>query len=76
MSRLFDGEIKDGGFLKFMHSGADTHKWKKWASLSAGQLKQNGKSCIDGIVGYVIAGIKTISDIRVGDTVTHPGEPW
>lgn len=28
-----------------------------------------------GDVGYIIAGIKTISDIRVGDTVTHALKP-
>ena len=32
--------------------------------------------CLEaGDVGYIIAGIKTVSDVRVGDTITNADNP-
>ena len=70
--RVFDGEFKAGDSIKLWSTGT-TYKVEetgvfrvvlsKTASLSAGD------------VGYFIAGIKNISDIRVGDTVTTEKRP-
>ena len=70
--RLFDGSLRTGDEIAFMHSGA-TYRVEDCGTFkltlnSTGQL-----SC--GDVGYFIAGIKTISDIRVGDTVTRTDNP-
>ncbi|MCI2128237.1 MAG: translation elongation factor 4 [Sphaerochaeta sp.] len=70
--RLFDGVIKAGDSIKFMHSGA-VYKVEEVGIFQL-ELKKR-EELHDGDVGYVIAGIKTISDIRVGDTVTHPENP-
>ncbi|HSH70788.1 MAG TPA: translation elongation factor 4 [Deferrisomatales bacterium] len=72
MCRLIDGRIRKGQRIHFMHTDADyiveevglnriTHV--KTAELSAGG------------VGYIIAGIKTIRDINIGDTITDTEHP-
>lgn len=72
MVRMFDGEIKTGDIIHLMHSNADYEvieiaKYmpflKKVDSLSAGE------------VGVVAAGIKTIHDVRIGETITLANDP-
>jgi len=70
--RLFDGSIKAGDNIQFMHSGA-IYKVEEVGIFQLELKKQDILN--DGDVGYVIASIKTISDIRVGDTITHPDNP-
>ena len=70
--RLFDGTLSTGDEIRFMHSDA-VYKVEdcgifQLQLVSTGVLKA-------GDVGYFIAGIKTISDIRVGDTVTGIRNP-
>ncbi len=70
--RLFDGTLRTGDEIRFMHSDA-IYKVEdcgifQLQLVSTGELKA-------GDVGYFIAGIKTISDIRVGDTVTGIRNP-
>ena len=65
--RLFSGRMKPGDEIRFMHSGAEY----KVEDTGRFQLQLVSKPELSaGDVGYFIAGIKTISDIRVGDTVT------
>ena len=65
--RLFSGRMKPGDEIRFMHSGAEY----KVEDAGRFQLQLVSKPELSaGDVGYFIAGIKTISDIRVGDTVT------
>ena len=66
-ARLFSGSLKVGDEIKFMHSSA-VYKVED-AGIFRLSLSSTGK-LEAGDVGYFIAGIKTISDIRVGDTVT------
>jgi GTP-binding protein LepA len=70
--RLFDGSIKKGMKITFMNSGS------VYEVEEAGVFKL-GLSVTEelspGDVGYVIAGIKTVSDVRVGDTVTGADNP-
>jgi GTP-binding protein LepA len=70
--RLFDGVLKPGDSIQFMHSGA-IYKVEEVGIFQL-ELKKT-EELHDGDVGYVIAGIKTIADIRVGDTITHPDMP-
>ncbi len=70
--RLFSGKLKAGDEIVFMHSGAEY----KVEDTGIFQLQLVSKSELSaGDVGYFIAGIKTISDIRVGDTVTLKANP-
>ena len=70
--RMIDGKIKAGQTLKLMASGFSskieevgimTPKLEKCAGLQSGE------------VGYVIAGIKDIHQVQVGDTVTTADNP-
>jgi GTP-binding protein LepA len=70
--RVFEGTVRPGDTIVFMSNQA-VYKVeevgifqivrKPLAELSAGQ------------VGYLIAGIKTVSDTRCGDTITHRARP-
>ncbi len=70
--RLFDGAMKTGDEIRFMHSGA-VYRVEDCGTFKL-TLNSTGKLSA-GDVGYFIAGIKTISDIRVGDTVTGMENP-
>ena len=66
-ARIFNGKVRVGDEIVFMHSNA-TYKVE---DLGLFQINLISKSMLEaGDVGYFIAGIKNISDIRVGDTVT------
>ena len=70
--RVFSGTLKTGDEIKLMHSGAEY----KVEDTGIFQLQLVSKGVLEaGDVGYFIAGIKTISDIRVGDTVTLKSDP-
>jgi GTP-binding protein LepA len=70
--RVFDGGIRKGMKIRFMFSGSE------YEVESAGVFKlglsETGELAA-GSVGYIVAGIKTVSDVRVGDTVTGAGAP-
>ena len=70
--RVFDGMLKTGDEIRFMHSDA-VYKVEDCGIFQL-QLVSKGELHA-GDVGYFIAGIKTISDIRVGDTVTGIKNP-
>ena len=70
--RLFDGALKRGMKIRFMYNGSEyeveTVGMFKLALIETDEL-------LAGSVGYIIAGIKTVSDVRVGDTVTSAEKP-
>ncbi|WP_461246695.1 translation elongation factor 4 [Treponema sp. R6D11] len=70
--RLFDGKIKKGMKITFMSSGSvyevETAGVFKIILVETDELSA-------GDVGYIIASIKTVSDVRVGDTVTGADNP-
>ena len=65
--RIFDGTIKKGMKIRFMSNGAE-YDVETAGVFKLGLVETNELSA--GDVGYFIAGIKTVSDVRVGDTVT------
>ena len=65
--RIFDGSIRSGDMIQFVSNGA-TYKVEE-VGLFQLSLKRR-KVLTAGEVGYIIAGIKTVSDTRVGDTIT------
>ncbi len=70
--RVINGEIKKGQHIKFMA----TEKTYYADEVGTLKLKQAPKSSIKaGDVGYLITGIKTASEIKVGDTITDAQNP-
>ena len=66
-ARVFNGKVRVGDEIVFMHSNA-TYRVE---DLGLFQINLISKPELEaGDVGYFIAGIKNIGDIRVGDTVT------
>ncbi len=70
--RVFDGHLKKGMRIRLMSSGKKfevtevgifSPKMKTVGTLSAGEA------------GYVVAGIKTVSDTKIGDTITDDAHP-
>jgi len=70
--RIFNGRVRAGDTLQLMSHGG-TYKVEEVGSfLLARQAKQELSA---GEVGYIIAGIKTVSDTRIGDTITLDSDP-
>ena len=70
--RMIDGSLKPGQTIRFMNSGTEY----KVESTGIFRIKlEETKQLEAGDVGYIIAGIKTVSDVRVGDTITLAEDP-
>lgn len=70
--RIFNGSITEGDHVKFVNTG------KEYDADEIGVLRlkqQPRKSLKTGDVGYIISGIKTSSEVKVGDTITHIERP-
>lgn len=70
--RIFEGQIKEGDTIRFMHNDSE-YKVEEVGQFRLDLIRTGSLSA--GDVGYLIAGIKTIADIRVGDTVTQVKNP-
>ena len=70
--RVVEGVMKVGQEIRFMHSEA-TYKLEEVGIFQLDLIKTGELHY--GDVGYCIAGVKTISDIRVGDTITSVVKP-
>lgn len=70
--RLFSGSIKAGQTIRFF-SNNSSYKVEEVGIFKI--VLQKKDRLESGEVGYFIAGIKTVSDIRVGDTVTEDSKP-
>ncbi len=70
--RVYSGTIKGGDSIKMMHSGR-VCKIEKVGVFSP--ALQPAKSLSSGEVGFVIAGLKTVSDTEIGDTLTLASNP-
>ena len=70
--RIMDGTAKPGDQIHFMHSGWDY----MIEEVGINKLKFLPKEQLSaGEVGYIIAGIKSVREIEVGDTITHLDRP-
>jgi GTP-binding protein LepA len=70
--RLFSGRVRAGDTILLMSKGA------KYKVEEVGQflLKRQPKGSLNcGEVGYIIAGIKRVSDTKIGDTITLDSNP-
>jgi GTP-binding protein LepA len=70
--RIFDGCIKTGDRIRLMFNNA-TYKVEEVGVFQIVRVPR--KELVAGQVGYLIAGIKTVSDTRCGDTVTLDSRP-
>jgi GTP-binding protein LepA len=70
--RIFNGSVAAGDVIRFMSSGA-SYKVEEVGRFLLAREKKDRLSA--GEVGYIIAGVKTISDVRIGDTMTHHETP-
>ena len=70
--RVFDGQIRAGDVISFMSNNA-VYKVEEVGIFQLDMIKQKQLSA--GQVGYMIAGIKTVSDTRCGDTITLKDRP-
>lgn len=70
--RVFDGSLKPGVLIRFMSNGAVY----KVEEVGLFRLQRQPAAVLNaGMVGYLIAGIKTVADTRVGDTITLDAAP-
>ena len=70
--KVINGSIKPGDKVKFVSTG------KEYVADEIGVLKMKmhpRKEIPCGSVGYIISGIKTASEVKVGDTITHVSNP-
>jgi GTP-binding protein LepA len=70
--RVFQGQIRPGDTIKFMSNDA-AYRVEEVGIFQIVTVPQ--KSLSAGQVGYIIAGIKTVSDTRCGDTITLKSRP-
>ncbi len=70
--RVVNGTIKPGQTIRFMHSDSD-YKVEETGIFVLKLVPQSELQA--GAVGYIIAGIKTVSDVNVGDTITLADKP-
>ncbi|MBR3671824.1 MAG: translation elongation factor 4 [Spirochaetia bacterium] len=70
--RVFSGMIKAGQTIKFMISGG-TYRVEETGLFKINLEKNDGLN--EGDVGYINAGIKNISDVHIGDTITLADDP-
>jgi len=70
--RVFEGSVKSGDIIKFMYNNA-TYKVEEVGHFLLNRTRREKLSA--GEVGYIIAGVKTVSDVRTGDTITQQNRP-
>ncbi len=70
--RVVDGLISPGQTIRLMHNGAE-YEVEEVGLLQLQRVQQ--KQLGSGSVGYVIAGIRAIDDIDIGDTITDATNP-
>jgi GTP-binding protein LepA len=70
--RIFDGLIRRGMKIRFMSNGSE-YEVESLGVFRLGMAEQEELAA--GSVGYIIAGVKTVGDVRVGDTVTGAERP-
>ena len=70
--KIINGTLKKDDFVKFVSTDKEYH------ADEIGVLKLNmspREQLSAGNVGYIISGIKTSKEVRVGDTITHVDNP-
>ncbi len=70
--RILNGKIRTGDKVMFVH----TEKEYEADEIGVLRLKPEARKILSvGDVGYIISGVKTSSEVKVGDTITHVDRP-
>jgi GTP-binding protein LepA len=70
--KIVNGEIRKGEKVKFVN----TKKEYEADEIGVLKLKMHPREVLRaGDVGYIISGIKTSTEVKVGDTITHVDRP-
>ena len=70
--KIVNGSVKSGDEVVFINTG------KEYTADEIGVLKMDmspRKELHCGDVGYIVSGIKTATEVKVGDTITHVKRP-
>ncbi|MDY6113566.1 MAG: translation elongation factor 4 [Alloprevotella sp.] len=70
--KIVNGHISGGDNVLFVNTG------KRYTADEVGVLKMDlspKKTLHCGDVGYIVSGIKTATEVKVGDTITHVEQP-
>ena len=70
--RVMQGALKAGQIIRFMHGGTE-HKVEEVGVLQVKRIPK--KELKAGQVGYLFAGVKTVADTNIGDTITLAEAP-
>lgn len=70
--RVFTGKVKPGDLIRTMYNNT-VHKVEEVGVFRL--TREPRKELAAGMVGYIIANIKTVSDTRIGDTITLDANP-
>lgn len=66
--KIVNGSIKKDDFVKFVATGKEYHA----DEIGVLKLEMSPREELSaGTVGYIISGIKTSREVKVGDTITH-----
>ena len=66
--KIFNGSLKKGDHVKFFNTGME-YEADKVGVLKLRLQPRDEIGC--GDVGYIISGIKSATEVKVGDTITH-----
>ncbi|MDL2315238.1 translation elongation factor 4 [Bacteroidales bacterium OttesenSCG-928-C19] len=70
--RIMNGTLRKDDFVKFFNTGKEYHA----DEIGVLKLKMEPRQELSaGDVGYIISGIKTSKEVKVGDTITHVETP-
>ncbi len=70
--KIVNGSIRSGDRVQFINTG------KEYTADEIGVLKMDmspREALHCGDVGYIVSGIKTATEVKVGDTITHVARP-
>ncbi len=70
--RIFEGTVRSGDIIRFMFNDS-AYRVEEVGHFLLSREKKDQLSA--GEVGYIIAGVKTVSDVSIGDTITLDERP-
>ncbi|MBZ4651529.1 MAG: lepA [Proteiniphilum sp.] len=70
--KIMNGSIRKGDLVKFINTGKE-YEADEVGILRLTMVPREEVQC--GNVGYIISGIKTSKEVKVGDTITHVKRP-
>jgi len=70
--RIFNGTLRTDDYVKFVATGKDYHADEIGILKLEREPRQELRA---GDVGYIISGIKSAREVKVGDTITHVERP-